>query len=217
MSSGIFNRINGCHNRRSIRLNGYDYSRPGYYFITICIHNPTKRLFGDVVKGTMILNDAGKMVQRCWLEIPEHYRHVELDEFQVMPNHLHGIIVINEHVDSTAGGIQNGVQNIDGVQNIEPLPKCQNRYPRILNRNRYQHIIPGSIGSIMRGFKIGVTKWFRAADPEFDVWQRNLYDHIIRDEKSLRRIRKYIRDNPEKWAVDHDNHLGGEIDDIEKW
>ncbi len=210
MSSGIFNQHIGFHNRRSIRLQGYDYSRPGYYFITICIHDRKQRLFGDVVNGIMVLNEAGEMVQRCWLEIPEHYEYVKLDEFQVMPNHLHGIVVIDENGDSAAGGVV-------GVQYFEPQRKCKNRHRRTLNRNRYQHIIPGSIGSIMRGFKTGVTKCFHITDPEFDVWQRNLYDHIIRDEKSLHRIRKYIRDNPKRWETDHENHLDGEIDEIEKW
>ncbi len=81
------------HHRRSIRLGGYDYSQPGAYFITLCTHN-RQCLFGDVVNGKMVLNGYGKIVEHCWLEIPQHFEHVELDEYVVMPNHIHGIIII---------------------------------------------------------------------------------------------------------------------------
>ena len=150
------------------------------------------------------MNDAGKTAQRCWEEIPVHYRYVTLDEFQIMPNHVHGIIVIHDDENDTPNG------PMVGVQYLEPLPRHN-------AKNQYQHIIPGSIGSIVRGFKIGVTKWFRTADPYLDVWQRNYYDHIIRDENSLRRIRKYIRDNPKKWVMDGETHLPGEINEIKRW
>jgi REP element-mobilizing transposase RayT len=126
----------------------------------------------------MILNEYGKIVQRCWLEIPQHFPNVRLDEFIIMPNHIHGIIVINNDV---------------GVQNFEPL------------QNKYQKIIPRSIGSIVRGFKIGVTKWFRENTNIYTVWQRNYYEHIIRNEKELNEIRKYIINNPLKWELDIEN------------
>jgi len=124
----------------------------------------------------MRLNEFGKMTQQCWLEIPNHFPHVQLDEYIIMPNHIHGIIVLND---------------IIGVQNIEPQ-----------RQNAYQHIIPGSIGSIIRGFKIGVTKGFKILKPDntdiYVVWQRNFYEHIIRNNDELNRIRKNIIDNPEK-------------------
>lgn len=104
---------------------------------------------------------------------------VIVDEFVIMPNHVHGILVIVE-------------RNV-GVQNFEPL------------HNRYQHIIPRSIGSIIRGFKIGVTKWWHQNGYDGYLWQRNYYEHIIRDDESLNRIRQYIRDNPFNWSVDENN------------
>lgn len=107
MSSGVFNKYTGYHNRRSIRLPGYDYSRPGYYFVTICIHDRSLRFFGTVMDGLMILNEFGKYAGQCWHEIPIHFPHVKTDEFIVMPNHVHGIIVICNPVA--------GVQNIVGV------------------------------------------------------------------------------------------------------
>ncbi|HOU97139.1 MAG TPA: transposase [Bacteroidales bacterium] len=167
------------HHRRSIRLQGYDYSQPGIYFITLCTHN-RECLFGKILNGEMRLNEFGKMTQQCWLEIPNHFPHVQLDEYIIMPNHIHGIIVLND---------------IIGVQNIEPQ-----------RQNAYQHIIPGSIGSIIRGFKIGVTKGFKILKPDntdiYVVWQRNFYEHIIRNNDELNRIRKYIIDNPKKWKTD---------------
>lgn len=162
------------HHRRSIRLQGYDYSQPGGYFITICTHN-RKCLFGDVVNGEMILNAFGDIVKNCWLEIPEHFPHVGLDEYVIMPDHVHGIIIIKNNV---------------GVQNFEPP------------QNQYQKIIPKSIGSIIRGFKIGVTKWFRQNTDIYIVWQRNYYEHIVRNEYELNKIRTYIINNPKNWEFD---------------
>ena len=169
------------HHRRSIRLKEYDYSRPGGYYVTIVTQNRVC-LFGDVVAGKMALNDWGRIVQRCWLEIPQHYPSVSLDEFIIMPNHTHGIIMIND-----------GNQHIVGVQNFES------------QRNRYQHIIPRSLGSIMRGFKIGVTKWFRENTEVYNVWQRNYWEHVIRNDYDLNQIREYIINNPLKWELDDEN------------
>lgn len=129
------------HHRKSIRLRGYDYSNTGLYFITICTAD-RKCLFGKIVpvgadniqpqRQEMILDDAGKIVNCCWLLIPEHFPDVFLHEHIVMPNHIHGIIELTK--------------SPVGVENFQP------------RRNEYQKIIPHSIGSIVRGFKIGVTK-----------------------------------------------------------
>ncbi len=175
------------HHRRSIRLKGYDYSQPGAYFITICTKN-RKCLFGNIINGKMILNDAGHIAQNCWLEIPDHYPNVALDEFIIMPNHIHGIIFINNKKSIV------GVQNFKPQRNFKPL------------QNRYQKIIPKSIGSIVRGFKIGVTKWFRQNMDVYNVWQRNYYEHIIRNDFELNKIRKYIINNPLKWELDKNNY-----------
>ncbi len=171
--------MNSKYNRRSIRLRDYDYSQEGLYFITICTQNKLC-LFGKIENREMILNDAGKMVEKCWLEIPEHYPNVILHKYVIMPNHIHGIIEIV--------GAQDIVHN--RAQNIVPL------------RNEFQKIIPGSIGSIVRGFKIGVTKWFRKNSSIKNVWQRNYYEHIIRNEESYIKITEYIENNPIKWEND---------------
>jgi REP element-mobilizing transposase RayT len=120
-----------CHHRRSIRLRGYDYSQVGAYFITICTHERIC-LFGEVVDGEMRLNNAGRMVEQCWNEMPTHFPHVKLDEYVIMPNHVHGILVITVAV---------------GAISFSPL--------------QMPHGTSKTIGSVIRGFKIGVTKWFR--------------------------------------------------------
>ena len=173
------------HHRKSIRLKNYDYSKNGYYFITICSKN-RECLFGEIRRGTIFcaLNQGGRIVDQCWKEIVIHYENVIIDEFIIMPNHINGIIIINN----------DRFQDILGVQNIEPL-----------RRNQFQHIIPGSIGSIIRGFKIGVTKWFRNNTDIHQIWQKGFYEHIIRNDDELNNIRKYIQDNPHKWEEEKNN------------
>jgi len=167
-------------NRRSIRLKGYDYSQNGGYFITICTANRLC-LFGEIIDGEMVLNEFGNIVDKCWLEIPKHHPSVRLEEYIIMPNHIHGILVIHDDI---------------GVQNFEPL--------RI--ENKFQKIIPHSIGSIIRGFKIGVTKYFRQNTDIYNVWQRNYYEQIIKDDISFDTICKYIINNPINWEVDENYH-----------
>ena len=194
------------HHRRSIRLKGYDYSQEGMYFITICTQD-RECLFGNIVNRKMILNDAGKIADKCWLQMPDHFPNVILHEHVVMPNHVHGIIELN----GNGVGVENvGVENV-GVENFQPLPPEP-------PRNEFQKIIPCSIGSIIRGYKIGVTKWFRYnvkaqnfvptgenIQPQ-RIWQRNYYEHIIRSNKSYQTISDYIVNNPEKWNEDKFSH-----------
>lgn len=177
------------HHRRSIRLRGYDYSRAGAYFITICTYH-RECLFGEIIDGKMDLNDAGRVAEQCWNDIPGHFPYVELDAFVVMPNHVHGILIImDENVGTQNSAMQNiGMKNEVGVKNISPL-----------QLNQPPHGTSKTIGSIIRGFKIGVTKWMRQNTEFYQIWQRNYYEHIIRNENELNRIRTYIVNNPEKW------------------
>jgi putative transposase len=167
-----------CHHRRSIRLRGYDYSQAGAYFITICTHERI-RLFGDIMNGEMRLNDAGRVVQMIWDELPNHYSGVETDAFVVMPNHIHGIILITETV---------------GAIHESPLQSP---------RERRQMLLPKIIGR----FKMNTAKRINEMrhTPGAPLWQRNYYEHIIRDEESLNRIREYIANNPTQWELDREN------------
>ncbi|MGD0591288.1 MAG: transposase [Bacteroidota bacterium] len=178
------------HNRRSIRLKEYDYSQPGEYFITICTYNHEYTL-GEIINSEMRLNEIGKIAEKCWKEISNHFMNVELDEFVVMPNHLHGIFTISEPVEY----IQPNTKNVDvGVQNFEPLPQ-----------NTYQHIIPKSLGSIIRSYKAAVTHECRQCGYHDFRWQRNFYDRVIRNDNELDKIRDYILNNVLQWAFEKDN------------
>lgn len=304
------------HRRRSIRLRDYDYSRVGLYFVTVCVQD-FRCLFGTVRDGQMYLNEAGLEAQQCWLDIPLHYPRVELHQFQVMPNHVHGILglrdekdfpvvernsqTLRRHVgnnqDGNIGELSQAALSMDpqslciGVQNFVPqrkeiedeslipdipqnevsevhLQENENGSPlstsmdwnddshgltyesvdldhyfpgdsklvehidiaQLLDfdhnnvdpayfrsvirglyegamgtsakRNQFQKIIPRSLGAIVRGYKIGVTNWFRSNTDIHKVWQRDMFEHIIRDREAYLRISAYIANNPKLWKGD---------------
>jgi len=163
--------------RHSIRLKGYDYSQAGAYSVTICTLE-RECLFGNIVDGQMVLNDAGRMVADEWVKTEQIRHEIELDAWVIMPNHFHAIVFING----------NGVCRGDRpVAPTGPQPK--------------------SLGSLMAGFKSSVTKRINElrGTPGTPLWQRNYYEHIIRNEKSLNRIRQYIHNNPVNWEMDEEN------------
>lgn len=175
------------HHRQSIRLKGYDYSQAGAYFVTICTQN-RECLFGDIVGGAMRLNDAGQMIRAVWHQIPDHFLNADIDEFIVMPNHFHGIIVINNA----------------GAQFIAPC----DRHPT--NQNNKEGAInhaPTAVGEIVRAFKARCTHAINQIQntPGHPVWQRNYYEHVIRSEEGMNRIRQYISENPMGWSEDENN------------
>ena len=181
------------HHRRSIRLKGFDYTREGAYFVTICTQNQAC-LFGEIVNGQMRLNDVGKVVDICWRAIPKHFPRVVLDAFVIMPNHVHGIIWIGPANRANVG-----------AKNLSPLPP---QPPRPSQRDASAFRSPSkTVGSIVRGFKIGVTKWVRTNKNFYTVWQRNYYEHIIRNDTALNRLRQYITDNPVRWEEDRENPI----------
>ena len=169
--------------RRSIRLKDYDYAQEGAYCVTICTQHRTC-LFGMVNgDGDMELDVIGQVVVDCWQAIPNHFPQVELDAFVVMPNHLHGILIINQ---GTGVGV--------GATHVSPL-----REPRGPNK--------GSLGAIVGSFKSAVTKSVREF-PEISIvtiWQRNYYEQIIRDERMLNALREYLEANPANWLFDENN------------
>jgi len=174
------------HHRRSVRLKGYDYAQPGRYFITICTEN-RECLFGQITQEAMILNETGRVADACWLAIPDHFPAVVLHYHIVMPNHVHGIIEIT-------GAVRDGVGAEHLLPNFLPLQP----------QPSFQHPTPRSIGSIVKGFKTGVSKWYRErfGVQERSIWQRNYHEHIIREDASFQRISEYIRTNPARWNKD---------------
>ena len=165
--------------RQSTRLPRFDYTRQGAYFVTLCTRNRAC-LFGDIVNGEMRLNDIGNLADGLWQEIPVHFPQVEIDAWIVMPNHVHGVIVIADpHV---------------GATHASPLQRPSG--PR-----------KGSLGAIAGAYKAAVSKHLnRPGHPcGLPIWQRNYYDHVIRDDAALDLIRQYITDNPARWDEDPEN------------
>jgi len=174
--------------RKSIRLKNYDYSQAGIYFVTICIQNRL-HLFGEIVDGKMALNDAGEIANVCWGEIPLHYPNVQLHQYIIMPNHLHGII------------------EIVGAEYFPPVHTNPEYFPPVHTNPEYFPPVRGKspLGNIVRGYKIGVTKWFQENKNNpvgKSIWQRNYWEHIVRNENENNRISQYIIDNPAKWQND---------------
>ncbi len=170
----------GIHRRRSIRLKGYDYSQAGGYFVTICVQN-RECVFGEIRDEEVRLSSIGEIVQQEWLRTPIIRPHVELDKFVIMPNHIHGIIIIH--------GAGRGTSR---------------RAPTMERFGKPTH---DSLSTIIRGFKSATTKRvneFRGI-PGQQLWQRNYHEHVIRDEKDYRAIQEYIVNNPLQWYYDQEN------------
>ena len=165
------------HQRKSIRLPGYDYSQAGYYFVTICCYR-RQCLFSEIVDGAMQLNQYGQIARSEWLRSSTIRQEIELDEYVVMPNHFHGIVIINP----------------PGANGRSPLQQTSKR----------PSMKPKSLSSLMAGFKSSVTKKINSIrnTPGAKVWQRNYYEHIIRDRQLLQKIRQYIANNPLFWEID---------------
>ncbi len=189
----------GFPQRQSQRLKNYDYSRIGAYFITICV---AKRicLFGDIRDESMHLNRFGEIVKKCWNDLMTQYPSINLDDFVVMPNHVHGIIVIDKSVGST---FNNSTGDDRGNAGGETPPLRQT----------------ATLSQIIGYFKYQSTKDINAFRnmTGIPVWQRSFYDHVIRDETSWNRIREYISTNPLRWQMDRENPQAQAKDDFDKW
>jgi putative transposase len=186
------------HHRRSVRLKDFDYSQPGAYYVTLCTIGRLC-LFGEVVDGIMILNDMGRIVEDCWHELPAHYPHVALDAIVIMPNHVHAVIVLVERPDVGADFSSGSDHPRPYKRNID-LPE---RSALANTRDMSRHALP----EIVRAFKASST--FRARrlyrQRDFQVWQRNYYERIVRSEDELNAIRAYIACNPGGWDEDDEN------------
>ncbi len=164
------------HRRRSIRLQGYDYAQAGANFVTICTLNRVPLFERDAIRN---------IAAECWLQIPAHFSTLELDEWIIMPNHLPGILVLTATV---------------------PCRDVQLNAPTSLG-NTHSQMSPqsGTLGVVIRTYKAAVTTLCRQAGQAGFAWQRNYYEHIIRDEDELNRARQYIMDNPQNWSSDMNN------------
>ncbi len=196
------------HHRRSIRLKGYDYSQTGLYFITICVQDRL-RLFGNILNGTMKLDNTGEMIQNIWNEIPQFYEGINIAEFQIMPNHIHGIIQIkpaSELGQPSELGKPSGLGQPQGVVRQSGQPQGVVR-----QSGQPQGVAPTglSLPDVVCRFKTLTTKKYidgvkQNNWPLFNrrLWQHNYYEHIIRNEISYHEIAEYIVNNPLKWQDD---------------
>jgi len=169
------------HRRKSIRLKEYDYSQPGEYFVTICMYG-RDCILGEIIREAMKLSPFGEIVEKYWEQISKYSQDVELDEYIIMPNHIHGIVVLTEPVGAIHGS---------------PLPTTRQQRRKM------------KLSKIIGRFKMIAAKEINLlrSMPGKSVWQRGYYEHIIRSEKDLNNIRDYIINNPFKWALDEENPL----------
>jgi len=182
------------HHRRSIRLSGYDYSEDGWYFVTICTQK-RKYMFGKIVNEQMRLNSAGFMVKTWWQKIPNKFPSIQTDEYVVMPNHFHGIIAV--------GATLRGRPDPDVVDG---------KLAQTHNKLGQPYRIAPTLGDIVNWFKtITTNQYIHAVKqngwPPFygRLWQRNYYEHIIRNEDELNHFRQYIAENAANWQTDEEN------------
>ena len=178
MNGNLYMAYNpAIHHRRSLRIPGYDYSQNGAYFITVCTHNH-KCIFGNIIDGEMKLNGFGEIIQTEWEKTVNIRAEIKLGEYVIMPNHFHAIVFIT-------------TESCRGVRPDAPTIRIMGPKPK-------------SIGALMAGFKSSVTNQINKIrnTPKSPVWQRNYWEHIIRDEKSFDEISTYIINNPGKWQFD---------------
>ena len=177
----IMKKYNNKYRIESVRLKNWDYRNNGAYFITINTGN-RKHFFGEIINSEMQLSPIGEYAENFWMEIPKHFPFVELGNFVVMPNHTHGILIIN---------------NTDSVmdKSLQCNDSTGNQY--------YSDISPksGSLSTIIRSYKSVVSKHARLLNPEFN-WQPKFHDHVIRNSESFERIQNYIENNPSNWKED---------------
>ena len=217
------------HRRKSVRLPGYDYGQAGAYFVTLVTEGRVC-LLGEIIEDQVRLSEAGRIVQACWLAIPEHFSHAELGAFVVMPNHVHGIIVLHDRaaMESPPVGAQHAAPlpghaapipdhaaPLPGhaapipdhaaplPHDVAPLP--DHAAPR-LRAPRSPHVAPGSLGAIVRSYKAAVTREIsRRSGEARRIWQRNYYEHVIRNERDHQNAHDYILVNPLNWEADDEN------------
>ena len=166
--------------RKSVRLPEYDYTTPGAYLVTICTQNHIC-LFGRIETDKVILSELGLIAEKYWKKIPEHFKNVKLDEYIVMPDHIHGILILSEDRRDTA---------------------C-----RVPTYERFSRPVPGSLSTIIRSFKSSFTGHVNKlhSTPGRKIWQGRYYEHVIRNPNDLKGIREYIINNPTRRSFDREN------------
>ena len=172
-------------NIKQYRHKGHDYSKNGFYFVTICVKN-RQMLFGEIRDNRFVTNKIGEIVEMQWKEVIKNYPFVNLDEYIVMPNHFHGILEIDMSVQEKNAPRRVPTEEFQSPKGIIPL-------------------VANSLPSILNHFKGGVKKFCNQNGMEYFSWQPRYYDRVIRNEVELSNIREYIKNNPLKWEIDRNN------------
>jgi REP element-mobilizing transposase RayT len=218
----------------------WDYGWNGMYYVTICTGG-RECYFGDIINGELKLSEIGSIADKLWLEIPNHFHFVKLDKYVIMPNHVHGIVVINKTNDECRSEkasivetsiVETSIVETSIVETLhatspqplipQPLiPPPLTSPPSILPptkssnmKNKKMSLIspkPGSLSAIIRSYKSAVTNQARQIDADF-TWQSRFYDNIIRNDESLNRIRNYIKENPKNWVGDRRNLVNNNME-----
>lgn len=221
------NKYLGKYRIESTRAQWWDYSRNGAYFITICTNN-RDNFFGEIHDGKMNLSEIGKIADQYWLEIPDHFPGIFLDAHIIMPNHVHGILMIDKmgefgerrivqtpklgvSTDASANdgsatdGSSTNSTTTDGITNGSSTDCTATdgttNTTGLRTEKASQKWIPQSIGVIINQYKRICTIQSRKLNPDF-AWQSLFHDHIIRNDQEFERIRNYILNNPAKWGMD---------------
>ncbi|GAB4410261.1 MAG: transposase [Anaerolineales bacterium] len=222
----------GRHHRRSIRLKGYDYSERGAYFITVCIQN-REPLLGEIVGEELRLNDAGRMVEEEWLRVASQFPFVETDAYVVMPNHFHGILfIVGENAGANPPFTPNSAKGTHAAgANLVFAPASDGEARGAHKEGDHKKgdhkkgdhkdrpyaarpcgTLPGSLGRVVQAFKSRTThryvmgvRYHGWTPFPGRLWQRNYYEHIVRNEADLNRIREYVATNPLRWTLDQLN------------
>ena len=191
----------GLYRIESTRLPGWDYRNVGWYFVTICTRDGY-HFFGDVVNGEIQLSALGEVAQRFWLEIPDHIAGVKTDACVVMPNHRHGILVVEPRPVAVVETL-----HTTSLQQQPPPPDDEFLTESQIQSRAMSALSPkaGSLGAIIRSYKSAVTNWAGLNGFRDFAWQPRYWDHIIRDERSLHEIRQYIHDNPARCELERQN------------
>jgi len=180
---------------KSLRLERYDYSSEGSYFVTGVTRN-RECVLGEVRENLTVLSAIGEVVLRCWLELPSVFPNVSLDEFQIMPDHFHGIVVLWKNRGNLINQIATDSDEIPTGIDADSFGP-QTNWPLMKNPKPV-------LGKVLRHFKAKATKTIHDDHDPFFGWQGRFHDRIIRDEAELDRIRQYIRDNPLHWGIDRE-------------
>ena len=210
--------------RRSIRLKDYDYSMPGAYFVTVCAYNK-QMLFGEINNERVDLSGVGKIVEACWLSLPDHFDYVILDEFVIMPNHFHRIVFISGSTARVNGvvGARHASPEGDpaGTRDVAPtvatgceVARCKGDACVAPTGPR-----PRSLAALIGSFKAAATKQVHDTGHCLGspVWQRNYYEHIVRNDDALTRIRGYVLTNALRWELDCENPARKNADKFDAW